>query len=346
LFEDLVEKIIKIAHDLPVRKKDGSLFFADIGATVITFKNRPCLVGMFRDITNRKRAEEMLRESEGKLNAMLQSIPDHMSVIDKELNIVWANETAKRVFGSNIIGRKCYEAYHRRKDPCEPYPCITLKAFEDGGIHEHDTDVVDTGGKTIHYQCTANVVLRDKDDKPITVLEISRDITERKRMEEELINHRRQLEELVKERTVELEIKSRMLEDINIALKVLLRQRDVERQELQDRFVANIKTLILPYIEKMKSDGIDKHLKAYLSIMESNLNELLSPLMHNMRQLNFTPKEIMVSSLIKEGKTTKDIAETMGVGTSAIDSHRNRIRKKLGLNKRNANLQSYLHSLK
>jgi PAS domain S-box-containing protein len=330
-FEDVRDGIWYDTIAYPILDKDGAV-------------SRIAVIA--RDITEHKQAEERLRESEGKLNAMLQSIPDHMSVIDKELNIVWANETATQMFGSNIIGRKCYEAYHKRKEPCEPYPCITLKAFKDGGIHEHNTDVVDTGGKTIYFQCTANVVLRNKDDKPITVLEISRDITERKQAEEELINHRRQLEELVKERTVELEIKSRMLDDINIALKVLLRQRDVEKQDLEDRFVLNIKTLILPYIEKMKSDGIDKHLKAYLSIMESNLNELLSPLMHNMRQLNFTPKEIMVSSLIKEGKTTKDIAKTMRVGTSAIDSHRNRIRKKLGLNKRNANLQSYLHSLK
>jgi DNA-binding NarL/FixJ family response regulator len=96
----------------------------------------------------------------------------------------------------------------------------------------------------------------------------------------------------------------------------------------------------------MKSAGMDKNLKSYLSIVESNLNELMSPLIHNMRHINFTPKEIMVASLIKDGRTTKDIAETMGVGTSAIDSHRNRIRKKLGLNKRTVNLQSYIHSFK
>jgi len=52
---------------------------------------------------------------------MLQSIGDHMSMMDKDLNIIWANKIAKEVFGVDIIGKKCYEVYHQRKEPCEPY---------------------------------------------------------------------------------------------------------------------------------------------------------------------------------------------------------------------------------
>jgi len=53
---------------------------------------------------------------------MLHSIGDHISLLDEELNIIWANETATELFGKNIIGRKCYEAYHRRNAPCDPQP--------------------------------------------------------------------------------------------------------------------------------------------------------------------------------------------------------------------------------
>ncbi|MCK4728122.1 MAG: PAS domain-containing protein, partial [Desulfobacterales bacterium] len=108
------------------------------------------------EITEHKKAEEALRESEGKLNAMLKSIGDHISMMDKDLNIIWANETAKQLFGHDIIGKKCFEAYHRRKEPCEPYPCLTLKAFQDGKVHEHDTQVIGQDGKIIHFHCTAN----------------------------------------------------------------------------------------------------------------------------------------------------------------------------------------------
>jgi len=113
---------------------------------------------------------------------MLNSIGDHVSMLDEELNITWANETAKKIFGNDIIGKKCYEAYHRRTQPCEP--CLTLKTFRDGGIHEHDTRVIDKDGEEIYFHCIANVALKDKDGKPATAIEISRDITERKQAEE------------------------------------------------------------------------------------------------------------------------------------------------------------------
>ena len=127
--------------------------------------------------------EKRLKASEGKLNAMLQSIGDHMSMMDKDLNILWANETAKKIFGNDIIGRKCYEVYHHRKEPCEPYPCLALKAFLDGEIHEHETQVIAKDGKIMHFHSTANVALRDEKGAPLGVMEISSDITERKRTE-------------------------------------------------------------------------------------------------------------------------------------------------------------------
>ena len=138
-----------------------------------------------REIEVRSRAEEQLRQSEGKLNAMLLSIVDHMSMMDKDLNIIWANEIAKKIFGDDIVGKKCFEVYHRKKEPCEPYPCLTLKAFQDGKVHEHDTQVIGNDGKTTHFHCTANVAFRDKDGKPTAVIEISRDTTASKRAEED-----------------------------------------------------------------------------------------------------------------------------------------------------------------
>jgi two-component system cell cycle sensor histidine kinase/response regulator CckA len=144
------------------------------------------IVAAAKDITEHKRAEEALRDSEGKLNGMLRSIADHISMMDRDLNIIWANETAKKLFGDDIIGKKCYEAYHGRKKPCEPHPCLTLQAFQDGKVHQHDTQVLDREGRVRHFHCTANVALTDPDGNPTAVIEISRDVTEAKRAEEAL----------------------------------------------------------------------------------------------------------------------------------------------------------------
>ncbi|MFH1718551.1 MAG: HAMP domain-containing protein, partial [Planctomycetota bacterium] len=108
-------------------------------------------------VEQRKSAEDALGVSQGKLNAMLRAIADDIALIDKDLNIIWTNDVAKEIFGDDIVGKKCYEAYHRRNRPCEPYPCPTLKAFQDGKVHQYESQVTDKTGRTRHFHTVANV---------------------------------------------------------------------------------------------------------------------------------------------------------------------------------------------
>jgi len=134
--------------------------------------------------------------------------------------------------------------------------------------------------------------------------------------------------------------------ETNAALRVLLKQREDDKREMEDMFMSNIKEMVLPYVHKMQKEKIEMRHRAYLDVISSNLNEIMAPFLNRIRQLNFTPKEIEVASLIKDGKTTKEIAEIMSVATSAIDSHRNNIRMKLGLVNKDVNLRSYLMTFK
>jgi len=132
---------------------------------------------------------------------------------------------------------------------------------------------------------------------------------------------------------------------VNAALKVLLRQLEEDRRELEARLVSNIREMVLPYIYRAQKDKLDLRHRTYLDIVATNLNEIMSPFPNTIKQLNFTPREIEVASLIKEGRTTKEIAEFLGIATCAVDSHRNSIRNKLGLNNKKTNLRSHLLSL-
>ena len=154
--------------------EDGRYFAARIQAfpTIGPDGRVTGFIEIVEDVAEHKKAGRALRESESKLNAMLSSIGDHMSMMDKDLNIIWANDTAKKYFGNNIVGKKCYAAFHKRNAPCEPHPCIVLKAFQDGKIHEHDTQVITKDGGTRHYHCTANAALRDESGRPTAVIEI------------------------------------------------------------------------------------------------------------------------------------------------------------------------------
>ena len=121
---------------------------------------------------------------EGHEMPMLQAITDPMSLLDRELTIIWTNDAAKRMFGTEIVGRKCYEVYHGRTEPCEPSPCLALRSFQDGHMHEHDTQARTAMGEIVHFHCTANVALRDADGNPTGVIEISRNVTEQKQAEQ------------------------------------------------------------------------------------------------------------------------------------------------------------------
>ena len=230
-----------------------------------------------------------MRQEQTKLNALLASIPDHMSIMDKDLNIIWANETAMRLFGNDIIGKKCYEVYHRRTSPCKPQPCVSLKAFKSGKSHTHTTEVTTQDGISLQYHCTANVALRDSDGKPTAVLEISRDVTKEKKLESELMT-----------KVAELDAKSYNLEEANIALRVLLREREKDKGDLEDKVLSNVKSLVLPYIERLKKTPLNYHQKSFVEILDSNLNDVVSPFSSRLssKYLGLTPTEIRVSNLI------------------------------------------------
>ena len=163
---------------------------------------------------------------------------------------------------------------------------------------------------------------------------------------EKILKEKKQATKTLKRREKELEIKTKNLEDVNAALKVLLKQRDEDKAELEEKVIFNVKELVLPYLEKLKGK-LNTLQNSYISVLESNLNEITSPFVHKLSSsyFNLTPKEIQVADLIKKGKTTKEIADLLNSSTRVIDFHRNNLRKKFDLVNKKANLRSHLLTL-
>jgi PAS domain S-box-containing protein len=162
------------------------------------------------------------------------------------------------------------------------------------------------------------------------------------------IQSRKQVEETLRRNTIELKDKAISLEEANVALKVLLKQREADKNELEEKVLLNINQLIFPYLAKLKQRKSDAKVKAYLNILESNLNEIVSPLVRNLgsKFLRLSHTELEVSNLVQQGKTAKEIAAIMNLAQSTIDFHRNNIRAKLGLKNKKIGLRTFLSSLK
>ena len=154
-------------------------------------------------------------------------------------------------------------------------------------------------------------------------------------------------EKALKAREDELQFKTSNLEEMNTALRVMLNKRDEDRKELEEKVLLNMKWLVLPYLNKMKKSGLNEKQETYRDIIESLLNEITSPFVRKLssQELNLTPTQIQVANLVKEGKTTKEIAELLNSSSRAVEFHRENLRAKFDLKNKKTNLRSYLLSL-
>lgn len=286
-------------------------------------------IASFLDVTDVKHTEAALKESEEKYRNIFENATEGIFQVSKEGALLSANPAFGRLFG-----------YKSPEDMVKSVQDITYEVFTDPVAKlELDRRLAKNGQvSSFEMQCrrkdgdklwvSLNMrLVKDKTGKELFYEGTLADITERKKMQKDL------------------EEKSISLEETNAALRVLLKHREKDNIELEEKIFSNIKELVLPYVEKLKA-GQPRD-KAIVDILESNLNNVLSPFLKSMasRHINLTPKEIQVADLMQKGKTTKEISQILNLSMRTIDIHRYNIRRKLNMTNKKVNLQSYLLSL-
>jgi len=300
------------------------------------------LIHVVKDITKWKEMDVQLRKAlkkardeKAKSESILDSIGDPISIQDSDFKVLYQNKVHKGLVGT-CIGEYCYKAYQGKDEVCQG--CHLAMSFIDGKIHTIERSRVTDHG--IMYSENTASALRDSEGKVIAGIEIVRDITKRKLTEEALHMAHKELENRVKERTAELE-------ESNTALKVLLKQREKDQKEFESNILSSVKHLIIPYIDKLKKNKSISEELVYLNILESNLNEIVSSFAAKLSfyYYDLTPREILIADLIKDGKQDKDMAEILNITLDTVKTHRQNIRKKLGIYGKRINLRTKLLSL-
>ncbi len=324
-----------------------------------------------RELAERKRTETIWRESENRYRTFLESSPDPIVVYDMKGIATYVNPAFEQTFGlsrSELLGKQI--------DFVPPESIAETRAaikrmLSGRKINLFETRRMTRDGRILDVQLSSTLYQKE-DGKPLGNIVTLRDISEQKRVEKELRIYRGQLEELVAARTGELETtnlqleqeiddrrraekallkrekelqaQSEHLEEVNTALRVLLKQREEDRRELGEIVLQNVQELVNPYLQRFITGRLSTRQRTLARILETNINNIISPFVNSLAtgMAQLTPMEIRVASLVKEGMTNKEIAEILIVSKNTVLFHRHNIRDKLGLKNTKINLRSHL----
>lgn len=352
-------------------RKDGSEFPIELSLSAVKIRGKYNAIGFVRDITERKHTEEKLKRDyymQKTIKAILEFSIEPVSlekqlnkIIDLILAIPWLSLQSKGcVFltkgRTDILRLKVHRGFSKsHQDVCGKVPfgiCICGKAaserkliFTDSITDEHSLTYQ---GMTSHGHYCIPIISktrilgviclyveegyhRNKDDEIflLAIANTAAGIIERKQIE------------------TELEAQKRALEDRNTALKVLLEQREKDKEDLKANVLSNVKNLIFPAIEKINTSPLSPQQKSLIDLIEKYTKDIVSPFINKLSSSYFdlTSTEIKIASLIKEGKTTKEIAELLALSENTIMTHRYKLRSKLGLKNEKTSLYNYLQFL-
>ncbi len=344
--------------EFTLSRSDGSVVPVEIRTFPVMIKGRHIALGITRDISERIIAQKALRTSERRLSRIVEGNAIATFVIDQDHVITHWNRACENLTGYRaleMIGtRHQFKPFNKNPGPVmadfvldnvkidvmERYYGKTFRqsaVIKDGFEAERFVPMVGDNGKWLFFTAAPLV---DTDGTRIGAMETLQDITERKLAQAALENARNELEEKVAERTLNLE-------EVNTALKVLLKTKDDNARQIEERILFNIDQLVMPYLKKLHQSELSDQQQTLLDILTDNLNDTISSSSPgiSMKLLPLTPTEIQVANFVKQGKPTKEIAGILNLSVKTIETHRKNIRTKIGIRNKKVNLRTFLIAL-
>ena len=273
-------------------------------------------------IAEHRQVEQALRESETRFRSIFRDVPDAMVLANTDREIVLINPALTNIFGytlEEIQGQQTVIFYESREEfEHQGRICFNLNAEEN--LKPYEVNYRRKNGEIFPGE-TVGTPIKDENDVTIFFLSVIRDISERKAAE-------------------------KALEETNAALRVLLRTRQDDQRKFEEKILFHVKEMVLPHLEHLKNNRLSQNHLLHLATLEANLNDIVSSFSYTLSSkfCDLTPAEIQVANLVKQGRTSKEIALLLKISPKTVELHRYNIRKKLGLNRKKGNLRSLLIS--
>jgi PAS domain S-box-containing protein len=319
------------------KRKDGKHFIGILHSWPTKNGDGDVIEGFVEDITERKQAEDALHQSETIFRHIFDQAPIGAAIINLDFKYRMVNDELCRITGyaKHELISKCVKDITHPDDHEETLESIRL--LDNGVIDQYVTDkrYVRKHGITIWVHLSLRLI-RDNEDRPEFYLAMIVDINGQKLLSEEL----RRKNKIVEKKVCELG-------EMNIALRVMLDQRERDKQVIQDQVLTNMRLLVAPYLEKIQREVTQSSVESYLAIIKRNIAEITSSFSRtlNTEYRSLTANEIRVADLIRAGLTSKEIAAIMSISPRTVEYYRGSIRKKLRLSGKTTNLGVHLNML-
>ena len=245
--------------------------------------------------------------------AAVESAMNAVAIGDKDFKLIYVNTAFVKMWGlsskDEAVGRLAFDFWEDREASRDVAATITRVEGWFGELMGKGKN-----GDSFAVQISAWPVF-DKEGKIVAYMGCFVDITADKEAEQALQEQNRRLEEM------------------NTALKVLMEHRETNRQQLAENVMTGVNTLVLPYVQRIRDFGLKPAQQDLIEVLETHLKELTDPLPNRLskRFSGFTSREIEVAAMIRDGKSSEEIAQALCLSRSAVVFHRQNLRKKLGL---------------
>ncbi len=289
--------------------------------------------GVGRDVTELRRVQRSLEKSRHRFHFFVNTMDEGFIEANEQFITTYVNEKICKMLGyerEELIGRPAISFFDKKNQEIIGKQLEKRKKGERGS---YEITWKKKNGEDLQTLMSPAAWL-DKNGAFRGCYTVVTDITKVK-----------QTERALKEREKALKRKTAELAEANAALKTLLKVRDESIEELEEAIASNVRRMVMPYLRKLER-RLGKREKGFIRNIESNLNRLISPMAKNLalNSPDLTPAELQVAALVKDGNSSKEIAQLLSVSQRTVDYHRRNIRKKLGLANTRANLRTHLMS--
>ncbi|HOU50957.1 MAG: PAS domain S-box protein [Smithella sp.] len=192
--EKIINNEISVARNIPVLRKDKSLFFADISCRTINLNGKKHLVAIFKDITEHIKSEALLKESEERYHLLADHMKDYIWLMDLDLKVTYVSPSAEKIMGysQDEIAQFSKDkfltpaSFRAAMDFLAEEMPKALNGLPDYVLNRTlELEFCTKNGQTIWGEVSFSFI-RDRNGKPVSILAEGRNITKRKEIEYEL----------------------------------------------------------------------------------------------------------------------------------------------------------------